>query len=168
MVVACATPAQLCTCHRPSCYGHLPGQQEQTRLTQAHTACQQHSSSIPAIHCQLHTAKRPDQAPVPPHPHPHRHLEEREREKQLELIKQQYLGVKEYKKRSTKPSERMKFVFDWGAEEDTSRDLNPLYNNLHGGWPRLALLLCPGLRRCCFLCCAGCLPAGGGSANLLL
>ena len=26
----------------------------------------------------------------------------------------------------------MKFVFDWDADEDTSRDLNPLYQNLHG------------------------------------
>jgi hypothetical protein len=51
--------------------------------------------------------------------------------------------VTEYKKRSTKPSERMKFVFDWGAEEDTSRDLNPLYNNLHGAPP--------GLRHCLIL-----------------
>lgn len=42
-----------------------------------------------------------------------------------------------------KATERMKFVFDWDAAEDTSRDLNPLYQNLHGRsgapWPWLAL-----------------------------
>jgi ATP-dependent RNA helicase DDX23/PRP28 len=31
-----------------------------------------------------------------------------------------------------KASERFKFTFDWDAKEDTSRDLNPLYQNLHG------------------------------------
>lgn len=33
-----------------------------------------------------------------------------------------------------KASERFKFTFDWDAKEDTSRDLNPLYQNLHGEW----------------------------------
>ncbi len=37
-----------------------------------------------------------------------------------------------------KATERMKFVFDWDAAEDTSRDLNPLYQNLHGGAGLLA------------------------------
>jgi hypothetical protein len=38
------------------------------------------------------------------------------------------------KKKVLKASERFKFTFDWDAKEDTSRDLNPLYQNLHGGW----------------------------------
>jgi hypothetical protein len=29
-------------------------------------------------------------------------------------------------------SEKFRFNFDWDSKEDTSRDLNPLYNNLHG------------------------------------
>lgn len=34
-----------------------------------------------------------------------------------------------------RPSEKFKFNFDWDSKDDTSRDLNPLYNNLHGaGW----------------------------------
>ncbi len=31
-----------------------------------------------------------------------------------------------------RPSEKFKFNFDWDSKDDTSRDLNPLYNNLHG------------------------------------
>ncbi|KAF5835198.1 P-loop containing nucleoside triphosphate hydrolase protein [Dunaliella salina] len=57
--------------------------------------------------------------------------EEREREKELELIKQQYLGLNKPKKRVVRPSEKFKFNFDWGADEDTSRDLNPLYATPH-------------------------------------
>ena len=30
------------------------------------------------------------------------------------------------------PSDKFKFNFDWDAAEDTSKDLNPLYNNTHG------------------------------------
>lgn len=59
--------------------------------------------------------------------------QERERQRELELIKQQYLGGERAKKKVLKATERMKFVFDWDADEDTSRDLNPLYQNLHGG-----------------------------------
>ena len=72
-------------------------------------------------------------------------LQEREKARELELIKQQYLGAEKQKKKVLKATERMKFVFDWDAGEDTSRDLNPLYQNLHGalggrggGW-RLAI-----------------------------
>lgn len=57
--------------------------------------------------------------------------EERERERELELIKQQYLGAGRERKKAPKAAERFKFVFDWDAKEDTSRDLNPLYQNLH-------------------------------------
>ena len=60
--------------------------------------------------------------------------QERERQRELELIKQQYLGAEKQKKKVLKATERMKFVFDWDANEDTSRDLNPLYQNLHGRW----------------------------------
>ena len=31
-----------------------------------------------------------------------------------------------------KGAEKFKFNFDWEAGDDTSRDLNPLYNNTHG------------------------------------
>lgn len=40
---------------------------------------------------------------------------------------------------SRQATERMKFVFDWDANEDTSRDLNPLYQNLHGAAARWAV-----------------------------
>ena len=39
-------------------------------------------------------------------------------------------GDKE-KKKIMKASDKFKFNFDWDNKEDTSRDLNPLYNNLH-------------------------------------
>lgn len=66
---------------------------------------------------------------------------EREREKELEMIKQQYLGAKK-ERRIVKNSEKQKFVFDWSLNEDTSRDLNPLYNNTH----EAALLFGRGMR----------------------
>ena len=31
-----------------------------------------------------------------------------------------------------KASEKFRFNFDWDAKEDTSKDLNPLYNQPHG------------------------------------
>ena len=60
---------------------------------------------------------------------------EREREKELVLIKQQYLGQEKVKKRVLKPSEKFRFNFDWDVGDDTSRDLNPLYNNPHEAAP---------------------------------
>ena len=66
---------------------------------------------------------------------------EREREKELEMIKQQYLGAKK-ERRIVKNSEKQKFVFDWNLNEDTSRDLNPLYNKTH----EAALLFGRGMR----------------------
>lgn len=39
------------------------------------------------------------------------------------------MGLKERKKRFVKPSEKFKFNFEWGEEEDTSADFNPLYNH---------------------------------------
>jgi len=68
--------------------------------------------------------------------------EEREREKELEGIKIQYLGEKKQKKRIVKPSDKFRFNFDWENSEDTSRDVNPLYNNPH----EAALLFGRGLR----------------------
>ena len=45
----------------------------------------------------------------------------------LEAIRVQYLGQKKQKKKVLKPSEKFKFSFDWDMNDDTSRDLNPLY-----------------------------------------
>ncbi|KAJ4959990.1 hypothetical protein NE237_019900 [Protea cynaroides] len=56
---------------------------------------------------------------------------ERERDKELEAIKDQYLGTKKPKKRVIKPSEKFRFSFDWENTEDTSRDMNVLYQNPH-------------------------------------
>lgn len=39
-----------------------------------------------------------------------------------------YLGLKKEKKKVIKPSEKFKFVFSWDASDDTSHDINPLYN----------------------------------------
>lgn len=47
------------------------------------------------------------------------------------MIKAQYLGVKKEKKKVLKGAEKFKFNFDWAAGDDTSRDLNPLYNSTH-------------------------------------
>lgn len=67
---------------------------------------------------------------------------DKEREQELELIKQQYLGVERKKRKITKAADRFKFVFDWDASEDTSRDLNPLYQDPH----EAALLFGRGFR----------------------
>ncbi|BDA42638.1 probable elongation factor G, mitochondrial at C-terminar half [Coccomyxa sp. Obi] len=71
-----------------------------------------------------------------------RRNEDREREKELLLIKQQYLGTEKVRKKTLKPSEKFRFNFDWEAQDDTSKDLNPLYNNTH----EAALLFGRGLR----------------------
>ncbi|WIA22903.1 hypothetical protein OEZ86_009840 [Tetradesmus obliquus] len=61
-----------------------------------------------------------------------RHRDEREKEKELELIRKQYLGDDKFKKKKVvKASEKFRFNFDWDGKEDTSKDLNPLYNHLH-------------------------------------
>lgn len=54
-----------------------------------------------------------------------------DRLKELESIKQQYLGQEKVKKKVMKASDKFKFNFDWENSEDTSKDFNPLYNNLH-------------------------------------
>lgn len=53
-----------------------------------------------------------------------------------EMINKQYLGGEKEKKKVKKPSEKFRFNFDWEASDDTSRDLNPLYQD-----PQTALLL---------------------------
>uniref|UniRef100_J3LS22 DEAD-box ATP-dependent RNA helicase 21 n=2 Tax=Oryza brachyantha TaxID=4533 RepID=J3LS22_ORYBR len=58
-------------------------------------------------------------------------MAEREREKELDAIKEQYLGSKKPKKRVIKPSEKFRFSFDWENTEDTSRDMNSLYQSPH-------------------------------------
>ena len=68
--------------------------------------------------------------------------QDREREKEKALIKQQYLGADKVRKKILKPSEKFRFNFDWEANDDTSRDLNPLYNNTH----EAALLFGRGMR----------------------
>jgi ATP-dependent RNA helicase DDX23/PRP28 len=56
---------------------------------------------------------------------------EREREKELQAIKEQYLGAKKPKKRVIKPSDKFRFSFDWENSEDTSGDMNSLYQTPH-------------------------------------
>uniref|UniRef100_A0A8C9LLV9 RNA helicase n=1 Tax=Piliocolobus tephrosceles TaxID=591936 RepID=A0A8C9LLV9_9PRIM len=54
------------------------------------------------------------------------------KEKEIEMIKQQYLGLNKKKKKMQKPSEKFRniFNFEWDQSEDTSRyDTNPLYQN---------------------------------------
>lgn len=58
-------------------------------------------------------------------------MQEREREKELELIKKQYLGTEKVKKKIRKPSEKFHLNFDWEVTDDTSKDLNPIYNQTH-------------------------------------
>ena len=62
-------------------------------------------------------------------------LAEREREKELDSIKEQYLGSKKPKKRVIRPSDKFRFSFDWENTEDTSRDMNALYQNPHEAQP---------------------------------
>ncbi|ESQ38661.1 hypothetical protein EUTSA_v10029441mg [Eutrema salsugineum] len=58
-------------------------------------------------------------------------LVEREREKELDAIKEQYLGGKKPRKRVIRPSDKLRFSFDWENTEDTSTDMNALYQNPH-------------------------------------
>ncbi|KAI9591501.1 P-loop containing nucleoside triphosphate hydrolase protein [Syncephalis fuscata] len=51
-------------------------------------------------------------------------------EKELEAIKQRYMGAEKKKRKIRKMTEK-KFVFDWDANEDTSKDFNPIYANRH-------------------------------------
>lgn len=56
---------------------------------------------------------------------------DREREIKLSAIKEQYLGFIRPKKRVIKPSQKLRFSFDWENAEDTSRDRDYLYDCPH-------------------------------------
>ncbi|KAI8814592.1 P-loop containing nucleoside triphosphate hydrolase protein [Cladochytrium replicatum] len=51
-------------------------------------------------------------------------------EKELQAIRERYMGAEKKKRKIRKMNEK-KFVFDWDAGEDTSKDINPLYANRH-------------------------------------
>ncbi|KAF9406796.1 mRNA splicing protein prp28 [Podila epigama] len=51
-------------------------------------------------------------------------------EKEIELVKKHYMGIEEKERKIRKRNDK-KFVFDWNADDDTSRDLNPIYVNRH-------------------------------------
>lgn len=53
----------------------------------------------------------------------------REQELEHELFRKQYLGVKDVKPAVKKRHERSRFNFSWKPEDDTSRDVNPLYQD---------------------------------------
>ncbi|GLT92426.1 hypothetical protein SLE2022_102650 [Rubroshorea leprosula] len=58
-------------------------------------------------------------------------LADREREKELEATKEHYIGSKKPKRKVMKITEKFRFSFDWENTEDTSRDVNSLYQNPH-------------------------------------
>ncbi|KAF9928983.1 DEAD (Asp-Glu-Ala-Asp) box polypeptide 23 [Linnemannia zychae] len=51
-------------------------------------------------------------------------------EKEIEMVKKHYMGIDDKERKVRKRSDK-KFVFDWNADDDTSRDLNPLYTHRH-------------------------------------
>ncbi|KAG0003012.1 DEAD (Asp-Glu-Ala-Asp) box polypeptide 23 [Entomortierella chlamydospora] len=51
-------------------------------------------------------------------------------EKEIDLVKKKYMGIEEKERKIRKRNDK-KFVFDWNADDDTSRDLNPLYTHKH-------------------------------------
>ncbi|KAF9179618.1 DEAD (Asp-Glu-Ala-Asp) box polypeptide 23 [Haplosporangium sp. Z 767] len=51
-------------------------------------------------------------------------------DKEIELVKKRYMGIEEKERKIRKRNDK-KFVFDWNADDDTSRDLNPLYTHRH-------------------------------------
>ncbi|KAI3876413.1 hypothetical protein MKX03_024282 [Papaver bracteatum] len=58
--------------------------------------------------------------------------DEHQYSKDLEAIREQYMGTTtKPKKRVAKPSDKFRFSFDWEISEDTSRDINVLYQNPH-------------------------------------
>ncbi|KAF3791391.1 hypothetical protein EJ110_NYTH07041 [Nymphaea thermarum] len=59
-----------------------------------------------------------------------RELDRRSRDEDAKT-RDRYLGSKKPKKRVIKPSEKFRFSFDWENSEDTSRDMNSLYQNPH-------------------------------------
>ncbi|KAI9205633.1 P-loop containing nucleoside triphosphate hydrolase protein [Polychytrium aggregatum] len=51
-------------------------------------------------------------------------------EKELQAIRDRYMGGEQKKRRIRKMNDK-KFVFDWDAQEDTAKDINPLYIQKH-------------------------------------
>ncbi|KAF9357266.1 DEAD (Asp-Glu-Ala-Asp) box polypeptide 23 [Mortierella sp. AD094] len=51
-------------------------------------------------------------------------------EKEIDLVKKKYMGIEEKERKIRKRNDK-KFVFDWNADDDTSRDLNPIYTHRH-------------------------------------
>ncbi|KAK3832284.1 MAG: P-loop containing nucleoside triphosphate hydrolase protein, partial [Linnemannia elongata] len=51
-------------------------------------------------------------------------------DKEIEMVKKHYMGIDDKERKVRKRSDK-KFVFDWNADDDTSRDLNPLYTHRH-------------------------------------
>nr|KAG0264690.1 DEAD (Asp-Glu-Ala-Asp) box polypeptide 23 [Mortierella polycephala] len=51
-------------------------------------------------------------------------------DKEIELVKKRYMGIEEKERKIRKRNDK-KFVFDWNADDDTSRDLNPIYTHRH-------------------------------------
>ncbi|KAK1373392.1 DEAD-box ATP-dependent RNA helicase 21 [Heracleum sosnowskyi] len=49
----------------------------------------------------------------------------------MQVVNEFYLGSKKPKKRMIKPSDKSRFSSDWDNTEDTSRDMNVLYENPH-------------------------------------
>ncbi|KAL3831667.1 hypothetical protein ACJMK2_023390 [Sinanodonta woodiana] len=54
----------------------------------------------------------------------------RDKDQESQAIKDRYLGIIKKKKRVRRLNDR-KFVFDWDAGDDTSKDYNPLYKERH-------------------------------------
>ncbi|KAG0302699.1 DEAD (Asp-Glu-Ala-Asp) box polypeptide 23, partial [Dissophora globulifera] len=50
--------------------------------------------------------------------------------KEIDLVKKKYMGIEEKERKIRKRNDK-KFVFDWNADDDTSRDLNPIYTHRH-------------------------------------
>ncbi|KAG0057060.1 mRNA splicing protein prp28 [Gryganskiella cystojenkinii] len=51
-------------------------------------------------------------------------------DKEIELVKKRYMGLEDKERKVRKRNDK-KFVFDWNADDDTSRDLNPIYTHRH-------------------------------------
>ncbi len=51
-----------------------------------------------------------------------------------------------------KATDKFRFVFDWDAKEDTSRDLNPLYSKLHRKHISVCICACTRLLDCARVC----------------
>ncbi|KAF9438808.1 mRNA splicing protein prp28 [Entomortierella beljakovae] len=51
-------------------------------------------------------------------------------DKEIDQVKKKYMGIEEKERKIRKRNDK-KFVFDWNADDDTSRDLNPIYTHKH-------------------------------------